>query len=827
MSPTSDGEPTPEALEPPRGPQIHALAGGRVAVELGGLVAEAPTRANGKWTVRAGGVSDRVNPDAAREVKQAAKALGVPEDAVRAVLAAGLAEQRRRLDAAAATPATTAAPFTVAAWDRGQTRAQRQEFTAADPLEALDQACTSGLEFLSWAGGRDRLCAVDVDVTPEGGIYRATDLAHVVRRTGADRGWVTRSRGLRLVFGAADHLTALQRALVGILLGGLGSADPSRVEIKTDTRRPSSRVEIGDTPTGVAADYAAGRGGLEAVGEDAVAEWLAPRGMAYAPETRYPHDLCPIAPGSTGGTDPVVIRVEGIQCYRCGTFRHWSALLADRPAEPHPLIVAARSWVHLGHMRVELAQWFPLTRVSPSERERLLPAAWEGLLRLVHLQAVDNSDDRVALMSKIGETASPHRHPFVRGEGGSWLSGPQLEPIHLHGPTVLALPWVGGAPDRMSLALSRSPLEGFRQVRPISGVVYRPEVVPPGVLLVPTAPAGHAPLELLPDVTQEQFRAALDLLAQVYPGIDETYTCLLGAGAACAEAGGKPRTLLVHGPSGSGKSQGVVVVSGILRCLWREVPLNVDADEDWTRQVGAALQAGARILSVDEVARVHALGSRLRRLLTLRDPYTFRPLHEVPLQVGFRAVVVMTAITIPEGWAYRPEISRRIRVIRQHTCRDWTGAPTVEEWAAQDPTHAHARRVIVSWFGVLARQHGYDWDRLAEALGARALVDYDPQACARVTRLRQALARYLLGEEGVRSPSRCAVYHADDGWWDLTAAGAATYVTPMLGGGEHARFLLTQDLCALDWAALLGRPVRIEVRQQGGHWVGRAVEEGA
>lgn len=805
-------------------PAIRELQGGRVAVTLGELTAEAPTRKNGKWTVRRGALSDRCNPDAAREVREVAKAIDAAEADVRAVLVAAQAEQERRL-ATAATP-VAAAPIELRAWGAGDPTV----FRDIDPLIALDQACSSAHAFLGWAQSdraMARLCAVDVDVEPARGRFELADAERVARQTGADRAWVTRSGGLRLIFAAAEGLTALERAAVGLVLGGEFSNPvfQTQLELKAETRRPPGAVYWGDVPTPLVVHRARGQAGSDAIGSAWWQDWLGDRGLEV--HRRYAHDHCQVDPGPIHGNDPVWVTEEGIWCHRCQTFRAASALVDQREPAPHELIEAARHWVHLAHARVQLADWWPLPLVR-SERvhEQLVDGAWRGLLKALHLGPALGPDERLEVLHQIGSAMSL-KHAWVRGEGGAWLHPDTFRRIEVDREALRQLPWTHGDACLITQARSTEALAGFTEVRTVRGALLRPEQVPQGILPVSQERSGHAPVLPRGHGGGQPWAAAFAHLAQDYPGIDETYLRALLTAAACVEPGGRPIVLYAHGPTGSGKTNTVHLAAGLLGDdAPAEPPLACEDNEDWKRQIGDALIAGSRFMLVNDCHQLEQPGRRLRRLLNLGDPHEFRVLHGGRVRVPWRSVLVLTGCRIPDAWLGEPEMARRIRSIYLPTQvpRLWEEGPPLLDWCCGEGL-AEVRDALI-WSAVdLAQAHGFVWDRVAEALGLPRLDEAEPEETAERLAAYRALYEHLCGRDGPRVPSSSARWPAARGWWDLGSGRAREILEPLMPGGDAARWRLKNQLDAVGWERVLGLPgsgVRVVVQERNHEWVGRA-----
>lgn len=777
------------------------------------ILLRARRSARGKpWVVEhLDGRSEKVNPESGDDVRKAGRALGTDEAAIRAVIAEATQQE-----------ALVPAPMFQVTTHSGVDSSTHEH---ADPLQALDAACCSPHAFLRW-GSLEQLAALDVDVAP-GSRYSQADAVDAARRTGADRAWVTRSGGLRLIFGAEGPLTALDRALVGLLLGELPtSAAVAQIEVKRDTRRPAGPVHTASLPTSIVVGRAQGRGGVEAVGAEAVDIWLQEHGMQRG--SRYDHSHCVIDPGPTRGTDPVAVLEDGVHCHRChgvsaSGFRSWALLVGRGTATlppPHPLVHAAWNWVHLAHARLMLAEFMPAVLAAPA---RWVDAAWRALLRAVHSTEWEQDPD--AAEEQLTKALSPSS-AWVRGEDGLWWRAADLQPARVDRDALRQLAWCRKDPQRVAQAADTGPLDGFLPICVLQGVQLRPECRREDRIYL-VRDAGERPPTLLRGQTipREAWDAALSVLRQTYAEADGTYLLALLAAAACLEPGGMPIMLYAHGPTGSGKTHVPALAAGLLSGLTARAELDADRDEDWTRQIGTALSQGARFIVVDEAARVERAGTRLRRLLTLADPFHYRPLYSPPVSVPWRSVLVLTGRTIPDAWITQPELGRRAQAVHvQRETPPWPREPGLATWRHLSAENAQAADTLVSYALQFARERAFDWLACAQELGLPALNETDPEEAALNRDALRALYEHLCGRDGERRPARHARWPAATGWWDLHAPRAQEILGALMPSGDHAVWQLTAALNGERWAAVTGHAgAYVQVRERGGCWVARAV----
>ena len=301
----------------------------------------------GVWVVSRGALEVNVRPRSISSVKAAAKELQCSRGEVRQAME----DYKHRDDAPE--------PFvlTIGSGDN------LVEIEGATPLLALDEACKAPGEFIRWSG-TDELCAVDIDTT------RAMDRAWIhdlAYRGGADRAWLSRNGGGRLVFQNDATNSARERACAAaVLLDIAYHADVDRVEILSNTRKPTGPViaetealkDGGSIPWLIA--HVVGKEISEAQAES-VDGWLERVGLQR--NRRAPHSLCPIEPKRVKGDNPVIALDGGVYCYRCANtngdgFRSYGALLGEWEEKANPLVEAARRRVHWEHQKVVLgADW--------------------------------------------------------------------------------------------------------------------------------------------------------------------------------------------------------------------------------------------------------------------------------------------------------------------------------------------------------------------------------------------------------------------------------------------------------------------------------------
>lgn len=735
------------------------------------ISAKPDKKQKGKVVLTKGTKSVRVDPLSPVSITRAANALEVDESDVDAALA----------------PDDGPAEFTVFNGD--------QAIEEADPLLALDDALGQAKpdDFLRWQG-RDRLCAVDIDVfKPQSWDW----LVSLAERSGAQRAWLTKSKGGRLVFTDEGHAAA------AVVLLGMAEPDYVRqVELLHNTRAPRGEVlkRLGGDITWLRA-VAAGED-LDEIDREEVDSWLEREGLSKG---RNPHVLCPINPdGGVGAGEPVTVLERGVYCHRCAGvdgdgWRPWSRLLGVAQ-DPHPLVLAAQEQVHWAHQRIVMrAQW---TKKVPWWVAR---RAYEALLG--------------------GADVFDSNWLWFRSESGAWIN-PKTGGSEGLGEAISTLSWAQGNPARRQQARNAAPLAGVTPIRPC-GVCLRPDAVPEGVVVWARRPDVDPWREGLDD-----WPTAFAQLVKDFPKCDELYLKLCLVAAVCAEGGRGKFLLLVTGTSGSAKSTIPRIAAGIMGAESADLRLDVSVEE-WRRQIGQALESGRRPLIVNEVDKVPGFRQHLQKVLQLQDPHQWRPLYGTDVTSKWRAPMIVTAINPPEAFE-DAEMGRRFRHIELiEKVPSWYGKE-LEGWRlVQDerekslglpPWRAKCADSLLRWALDFAREHGNDWDACADALGVLGSDEADPEDREIVLAAYRGLYEHCCSAD--RELSKIKRYPGTNGWVDLRSKAATEILEPVMPDVQSAElYVLRKQLESFNWAGLLGGPIRCEVRLRNSRLVGRFVSQ--
>ena len=787
------------------------------------LSVRAPTRANGRWTVARpdDGRSEQVNPDDGEQVRKAARALGATEGEVRQAL---LGARARVLPPLSETSADEPVTVTGRNLDGGS--------VAPAAFGGLDEALASSPHlYWSWDGTR-RLAALDVDVLDGMGVFTDSDVAYVSSAAAPTPSWawVTRSGGLRLMFEpcaryglAADERAGLHAILVP---RSSFSVRTEKVELLPSTRRPPAT----STVTRGAPDYGVSNmrgalmrsGGRDAAPPAEVDTWLADRDMVMG--GRYEHERCPIDPGPTSGTPPVMVTDDGVRCFRCAGsrndgWRSWAALVGAvtaRRADPEPYVAAAGAFVHWTHARLVLLA------LRPRCTEATLRLGYRALLRVLHDATWAEDSERAA------SVFSPEL-AIVRGRG-SWLHTGSYAVHDAIGPhTLRALPACRGGPALERFQTSEL-LAGYAPVEPVAHVVDRPTWREGSVLVPRAIPGAQADERLSFAEARERLRRAMgagctdDWLDTVY--------LLVVAGLRAQLRLAVPPVVVLTGATRSGKGAATEAARGILGLPCAR--LRFDGARELAMSIGEGLDAGAGLLWADEIGKVVDWWHQSTALLQLSDSHTWRKLHHGTTVSPVRAAVLLVGSTLPRGLSTMSEVASRATVVRLPRVAGavsarWeanlaralgvdgglgnlrsspAGAAIAEAWVADAIAEATGERSRVSW-----PEHG-DWlggSRLGEDADARELAD----VVAGLYRLWREAPDEALIAEGSRGAGWLRCWAAGRG--DQAAELLSEWVSDDDGERERAGRLARLDSVVVPDAARLppGADVSLVVRSRG------------
>ncbi len=396
-----------------------------------------------------------------------------------------------------------------------------------------------------------------------------------------------------------------------------------------------------------------GSDGWTAVGEDDVISWLASRGLEMG--LRYPHELCPFSPEPSSSKEPVIVKDDGILCFRC---RHyglrgwagWDELVSGRRVSR--VAEAAKSLVPWEHVRYVVLEDYG-SRLPPP----VLRSAYVALCKGLH----DPEDPRVPRVTRT--------FGLARGAGGVWLDSDTLRPISPPPKTLrlAELPstryaWLGDdeiwqeAPNKVALdrhATNQS-LPGWPEIVAVRGARIWGQFLPYGEQRFTRATVADSTRYVPPNHRKPDIRGRL---RGFFPGIDLRYLELLLVARGFAESGvGQVPLILVTGPSGSAKTATVSLASAIAgdRVRWVH-------DGDYQESLGTALGEAGFVL-LDEFVKdlkPRDIRRRFNFLLEVKREFSYRRLYVGPTTIPCRSAIIVA------NNAYGPEVIENQQIGRR------------------------------------------------------------------------------------------------------------------------------------------------------------------
>jgi hypothetical protein len=692
----------------------------------------------------------------------------------------------------------------------------------------------SPLLYWRWSGV-DNLAAVDIDVVRDaepGRRFTDAEIPGLLAQAAPlpKWGWVTRSGGVRLIFTAADGLTAGARAAAYLMLTDLALDDrirrsPPGIEVLSNTRRPpeGNTVWESDRTSGVAdlAGRLRSRGGEAAVTPEEVAAWLEGRGLSYG---RWPHEQCPVEPGaSSSHRDPVIIREDGVYCHRCAGLSGrgwipWSRLVGAREAgEADPVAAMVLHWTHWAHARLVLQALYP------GISDQVLRNGYSTLLRMV-----EPDEDRIGRV--FWEDLD-----FVRSHSG-WLRAGDLQPhdtISLR--TIGLLPWTRGLPPRIDTAAGTGPLPGYPPIVPLWHVQDKVEWKADHVVV--PRPVQRTPFHGDPHSWTE----CVALLCASLPGCTEMWCKALLAvviGALRAQRGAAtPPLTILHGPTGCGKGALVAAAQGVLASPDHNFKMSADVTEI-ERALGTALEAGAQLIVGNEVGKTAAgFWAKSAPLLDMSDMFTWRKLMAGWVNTPARAHLLLVGSTLPRGLVSMPEFNRRGAVFVlprvdenrrwQEGCREAFGVDSLRRLRSTSEGTRLAESILAAARPYASRVPLPSWPEQAVELSASELAD-DEEAQALDETVRRLYRAWISNEEN-STVSATDIIGRWEGWMRGWRAGSGKETAAIVLEGYFAdtdspdeRTAKTGRLETADVVRVcrLARSVQLDLRVR---WHGRKV----
>lgn len=715
------------------------------------------------------------------------------------------------------------------------------------------------------------------DHRPDGALLEATAKAVVPR---PDCWWRTHGNGLRLIYVDPTAGEADARAALGAISLPVDFRVELKRDTRHPRGRHPDRVGASAgtpewlSPTTISAPAAR----RQRVDRVAAEQWLMERGLAIG--GRYAHSTCPIEPHHPSEGKPVAVYADAIHCFSCaGRSVSKSERLPPGHVPFGALLGVANGLTTLGDMAGEFVHWSHARQVLAARhpnlsesiletayRSALLSSAWDandprlgrafnrdllvvrshGLwLHAQELTPISLSKDTFAAFPWCyfaveadpvepgsgdegdGEDCAPEEDaPGARTAEASAETHPlepnppesakaAVDPENTETPEEPGCKLVLSSP-RFDLARSGARLAGYVPIRPVRGVILRPEIIDDTEVVVVVPPPRGAPVRILRGSELLPEAEACELVSQAFPGISLNYLRGLIGGAACAEAGGRPVIQMAVGPTGSGKGETPRIAASFLGDVVLKVLIDAESAEKFRREVGSAVASGRRFLLVDEVGKVRRLGTYVRYLLELSSEITWRALFTTSdVVTPVRSSFVLANLSVPEVLATAPEVCRRLRLVRLlRQVPDWaqTCGGDSGDWRSRSAANARVANSIVTHALAFAARHGFVWERVADALDYGRPDEGDSHSDDEALVL---LYRHARGEYGRRVLATSGRFARGD-WVD--AKGIQPTLDRLTTGDMEAVYHLRNRLESIAWNDLLrieDPPIVCQLRDHG------------
>lgn len=509
-------------------------------------------------------------------------------------------------------------------------------------------------------------------------------------------GWVTRNRGMRLIYHCprADLFAAVAAVRCAERFRDTGI---SGIEIKTDSRHPGEKhVRFCDPDTDLSRLWPRVTDTDEEVDGEAWTEWLQSRDLSFG---RFPHDRCLISPhNESKSPTPVEIRPSGVMCHSCSGrtgrgFMSAAYLMRGEDTFRHlsPLATVVSNLTHYEHAAYILREHLP-----HEIDEKIMRLYYEALLYSWH--GLD--DSRV-------ESAFRERN-LIRFEGFWATRGGEMRDAAKVRVTLSNLPAcrdeTGEVNSERVEAFSDSidlTNYGYPAIRPVFG--HRIGTFHPGDedstriprIVVSTSQSRHKP-EYIPAEKRMPRDEAWGHLSRVYPGIDVDLIEMLIYSRGLVERGTTSMhpKFLFDGVSGSGKSAHPHIAAAICGDRSTDI-IAVKDDERLGQKIYEAMRVGS-FANLDEIvkeakkARVD-IRTFLTFLLNLTPESSVHALYIGQVRFGWLPVMCLSDTDYPDDALGDEQLGRRLLYRHLGTEKvDWaasTRAAGLSHWA--DPRSAN------------------------------------------------------------------------------------------------------------------------------------------
>jgi hypothetical protein len=602
--------------------------------------------------------------------------------------------------------------------------------------------------------------------------------------------WITHGDGLRLIYFAARPFTAEELAAIAALWIK-GKADPSGLEIKSETRHPAYVRSADGNRCGEVhrnehyqPDWQEirkaifGKSGDWDLSEEETEQWiswLSHRGMEIG--KRYDHTHCPIAPSSSSHDqrNPVKVGDSGILCYVCRgkAGKGWRSAkqLLDIDSDPttQPVIETIKGRMHWEQAR-------PIVVPGLGVPEPIAMQIYSAGLKMCHLPD-DASDEHRDAIKKMAWNLINVRRPFVR-VGVQWvLSSDYCTPVPDKALTKFlenhpaAKYWDGKEMkiDQNKIAqlllpesleeigvFAHTPIRGFdlaeraRDVLQMEQQVFGTTYEPIYPVLVPAKP----PIKYIPK-SEQDIKKAMSHLEKNFPGIPWQYALLIAGIIAVKQLGREhlPPVVFVSGPTDSAKTGTVLLIA----MLFGQFVSVHQLPADKRQQLEAYKDGSDRciIILFDEILKQGASIADIESfILNAHAGTRFHENHGRQVCVDNAGALILCDTGEPTELMRSHQVARRAGYVKlperkgakwENTC----GCRDLEEWRKASPENERTADTFVSWFydtycqepdmltfdamlkafGFTRMENSISRQETDEALRALFLTAHDNEAC--------------------------------------------------------------------------------------------------
>lgn len=720
---------------------------------------------------------------------------------------------KRETDEAASLAAAAPVPVRI----RG--RRSGISITYCDLQSALQESNLPDEALIEW-DGTERLAALDVDFHQLTEEQRPSDesldaVLHLINPAPVYC-WLTHGRGIRCMYRGSSRHTAAEFAAAGFL--SIRRLYPiAEGEIKHATRHPASvrdNRRCGPVRPGTGSpdlSHLAAQLRGERTQEDAVEKWLDEHGMKRG--GRYPHDLCPLAPSSQGGREPVWVGDRGVHCHYCaGTtgrgFISWQKLCGDVTISTLGAMVRGR--VHWGHAKYLFEALFDL-------RGTIAEQCYRAALKMVHEEADECFAGSLHLLRLQGTWATGDGRPLNN----------QIRGLLSELPAAIS-------PGRVDEFLQTTPLDrhGYFELSPVWGCkiagVHQQTAAPdssvdvvffPLLLQLPHMEP-YRP-RYIPAKERGELPAAWHLLESAFPGLHRGYVTLLIVAKGCAEVSrGMPPMIFVTGPTGSAKTGAAQVAAAI--CGDTAAEVTWQANRERTRQgVLDAKSSGSFVVMNEVLKEGRAAGldtvSTMDFILNLSSTSSSHKMYVGHVMMGRLPVFVWTDTGLPDDLAADSQLARRLVHVELPSRVEWetsmiaTGVNVPTRVRLAGEHWAEACNVILSDIIDAHFREPSTFSKIAAKLGFPTLLDATaPEKKIRLREFFDAVCQ-------APSFSSGADYQRFGVTWKEIRSDQETPLSKLWGELSRNADGTVRQLQAEDWQRVLSspQPVKCEVKTYG------------